>query len=269
MDLGTLEWRLIPEQRHAGQGQMALDEIAAETVAAGGPATVRVYRWDPSTVSLGYAQDPAVIDREYCEREGIDLTRRPTGGGAIYHDVDGDISYSVVAPAAALPGELTESYRLLCEPLFDALARVGVDADFAEAERPAVFEPACYLRALHPAHDVVGPDGRKLSGNAQYRQRETVVQHGSLTVWRAAERHLAVFADPEATPERFRQRVGAVTDYADVSRAAVVEALETALASWAGAEEGGWTDAELAAARERASGKFGAPAWVEDRTDPT
>jgi lipoate-protein ligase A len=179
--LADLSWRLVPPATNPGPLNMALDEVAAETAASEGLATVRVYSWEPSTLSLGYAQEPATIDWEFCADAGIDVTRRPTGGGAIYHDQHGDISYSIVVPDDAVPGDLLESYEQLCEPVFAAFERLEVDATFAEAARPAIHEPACYLRALDPAHDVVGPDGRKLAGNAQYRQRDAVVQHGSLT----------------------------------------------------------------------------------------
>jgi lipoate-protein ligase A len=269
MALSDLDWRLIPEESRPGGVQMALDEIAAETAATGGKATVRVYRWQPGTVSLGYSQELDVLDRDYCDRAGIDVTRRQTGGGTIYHDNWGDISYSIVAPAAELPGDLMESYRLLCAPLFTALEQLGIDARFVEAERDAVFEPACYLRGLHPAHDVVGPDSRKLSGNAQYRQRKAVVQHGSITFERANERHLNIFDDCDVTAEQFRERVGAITDYADCSRAEAVSVIEDALREWAGAEAGSWTDDEIESARERAREKFDAKEWVEGRSDPT
>ena len=102
MNLDDREWRLIREDTRSGPLNMALDEIAAETAAAGGPRTVRVYRWEPSTLSLGYQQEPATVDWEFCDREGISVTRRPTGGGGIYHDSHGDVSYSIVAPAAEL-----------------------------------------------------------------------------------------------------------------------------------------------------------------------
>ncbi|MFB6188399.1 MAG: biotin/lipoate A/B protein ligase family protein [Halapricum sp.] len=269
MALSDLAWRFVPEETRDGATQMALDEIAAETAAAGGPATVRVYRWQPGTISLGYAQDATVLDREYCDRNGLDVTRRQTGGGTIYHDAWGDISYSIALPAEAVPGDLMESYHLLCAPLFSAFERLGIDARYVEGERPAVFEPACYLRGLHPAHDVVGPDGRKLSGNAQYRQREAVVQHGSITFERATDAHLSVFDDCDVTPEEFRERVGAMTDYAECFRSEAVDAIEDALREWCGGDVGSWTDDELAAARERAREKFDSKTWVEERTDPT
>ncbi|MFC7194047.1 hypothetical protein ACFQL4_04250 [Halosimplex aquaticum] len=42
-----------------------------------------------------------------------------------------------------------------------------------------------------------------------------------------------------------------------------------ALRTWANAHEGTWSDAELAAARERADEKFAAERWNRDRDDPT
>jgi len=267
--LADREWRLIREEAWSGPMNMALDEIAAETAAAGGPRTLRVYRWEPSTLSLGYHQDPDTVDWGHCEREGIGVTRRPTGGGGIYHDDYGDISYTIVAPKAELPGDLVESYHRLCRPILDAFERMGVPARFAETERPAAHPPACYLRELHPAHDVVvpGADGeeRKVSGNAQHRRTDAVVQHGSLTYAVRPERHLAVFTDPAADAETFRERVTGIDDHADIDRSAAVDALEGALGDWADAETGAWTDDELARARERAAEKYASDEWTKRR----
>jgi lipoate-protein ligase A len=277
-DLADEEWRIIAEESHDGPLNMALDEIAAETAASGGPRTLRVYRWEPSTLSLGYNQDPVTVDWDFCEQEGITVTRRPTGGGAIYHDSWGDVSYSIVVPADEVPGDLMECYELLCEPVLSAFGRMGVDAGFADEERPAVYEPACYLRALHPAHDVVGPDGRKVSGNAQYRQRDAVVQHGSLTFSTNPERHCACFtgaagdADQRTNgpdPDAFDDRVGGIDEYADIDRTEVVDALSAALTEWADADEGAWTDEELARARDLAERKHETDAWTRDGEDPT
>jgi lipoate-protein ligase A len=286
--LADREWRLVPDEARPGPVQMALDEVAAETAAAGGPRTVRVYSWAPSCLSLGYGQEPDTVDWDACERRGVDVTRRQTGGGGIYHDARGDVSYSLAAPRAELPGDLVDAYHVLCEPLLRALSRLGVPAGYADRELPAIYEPACYLRGLHPAHDVVAfeddagdgdrgadvdgegdaSDGgrvRKLSGNAQYRRRDAVVQHGSLTYEARPGAHLAVFADPGVGPAAFSERVAGVAEFADVTRADVVDALEAAFAEWADATVGSWTDDELARARERASEKYEREEWVRRR----
>ncbi|MFC4358477.1 biotin/lipoate A/B protein ligase family protein [Halobium salinum] len=246
--------------------QMALDEVAAETAAAGGPRTLRVYRWEPSCLSMGYRQDPDTVDWRFCEREGIDVTRRQTGGGGIYHDAFGDVSYSIVAPKSELPGKLMDCYRLLLEPVLDAFDRLGVGADFVPEEREAVYHPACYLRALHPAHDLVA-GGRKVAGNAQYRTRGAVIQHGSLTYSVRAEPHLGVFSEPGVSPERFRERVTGIEEHTDASRADTVGSVEDALGDWADAEAGSWTDAELNRAEELAAEKYASEEWVRRTAD--
>jgi lipoate-protein ligase A len=262
--LADREWRLIREEARDGPMQMALDEIAAETAADGGPRTVRVYRWRPSTLSLGYGQDPDTVDWGYCAAEGVSVTRRQTGGGGIYHDVDGDVSYSIVAPKSELPGDLMDAYHLLCEPILDAFGRLGIDADYVPESVPEIWKPACYLRELHPAHDIVA-SGQKISGNAQYRRRESVVQHGSLTYAVRAADHLDVFAGHDVDPERFRERVVGVQELAGVSRSEMVATVEEALGEWASAEEGSWTDDELDRARERAEEKYESDEWVRRR----
>jgi lipoate-protein ligase A len=245
--------------------QMALDEVAAETVADGGPPTLRVYRWEPSTLSLGYGQEADTVDWAYCERHNLGVTRRQTGGGGIYHDAHGDISYSIAVPTRAVPGDLLESYELLCEPVLAALSRMGVDADFAAAERPAIYEPACYLRAVHPAHDVLA-GRKKISGNAQHRGREAVLQHGSLSYACRPDRHLGVFA-ADINPERFDERVTSVRAQSGIDRASAVDALETALREWAGAAVGSWTEGERERAERLAAETYASEQWVRERTD--
>ena len=269
------DWRLIREERRTGPMQMALDEVAAATASEEGLATVRTYRWEPSCLTLGYGQDPDTVDWAACERAGVDVTRRRTGGGGIVHDSYGDVAYSIAVPADDVPGKLLDAYHLLCEPILDAFARLGIDADYVEAAVPELYHPACYLRELHPAHDVVAA-GRKIAGNAQYRTRDAVVQHGSLSFSVDAGAHLDAFADPPVDPETFRERVVGMDELADIEREDAVAAVEASLAAWVEARvgsdgpgsvdrDGSWTDAELERARELVEEKYRDDDWVRSR----
>ncbi len=279
-----MDWRIISEELLEGPVAMALDEVAAETVAAGGPATVRLYRWLPSTVTLGYGNDADIIDWDFCAERNITVTRRPTGGGAIYHDTTGDIAYSIIAPADAFPSDVTACYREFLTPIIDAFHAVDVDVSFAASEQEPLWKPLCYLRGLDPAHDLVGPDGRKIAGNAQYRTRDAIIQHGSLTFDVTPDRHLGCFTEPPVTNEEFSERVcgavesveydatvetsiGAMGGY-DLQRSRLVAELQDALTAWADATSGEWTDTERERLSDIVTTKYRNDAWIHDGTDP-
>ncbi|MFC4245692.1 biotin/lipoate A/B protein ligase family protein [Natribaculum luteum] len=263
-DLADREWRVIRDEPRDGPMQMALEEVAGETALEEDVRTVRVYSWEPSTLSLGYRQEPETVDWDFCEREGIGVTRRQTGGGGIYHDSYADISYTIVAPAAEVPGDLMECYGLFCEPILAALERMGVDADFASEAQAAIYQPSCYLRDIHPAHDVVA-DGQKISGNAQYRQRDVVIQHGSISYDLEPQRHLGVFAGHDVSTETFTDRVTSIREQAGINREEAVETIVDALAKWCDADAGSWCEGELEDARALAARKYGTDAWRRRR----
>ena len=160
-------WRLIDMRIEDAPTQMAIDEaIAMARLKEGTPNTVRLYRWNPSAVSIGYFQS---IEKEVnltaCEKYGVDVIRRITGGGAVYHDYDGEITYSLVAPEAdpKMPADILESYKLICGAIVNGLARLGVDAEFK------------------PVNDI-DAGGKKISGNAQTRRHGVILQHGTVLV---------------------------------------------------------------------------------------
>ncbi|QLG49161.1 lipoate--protein ligase family protein [Natrinema halophilum] len=267
--LADRDWRLIRDVPRDGATQMAIEEVAAQTAIEDDLRTVRVYSWKPSTLSLGYRQDPETVDWEFCEREGIGVTRRQTGGGGIYHDRHADISYTIVAPADEVPGNLMDCYELFCEPILDAFARMGVDAGFASAERNAIYHPSCYLRDINPAHDIVAPvDGgakaKKISGNAQYRQRDVVIQHGSISYDLEARKHIGVF-DAALDDSTFTDRVTSIRDEVGIDRDEAVDSVACALQEWCDADESTWREAEIEAARDLADQKFATDGWVRDR----
>jgi lipoate-protein ligase A len=152
---------------------------------------------------------------------------------------------------------------------------MGVPATVAERGADPIHEPACYLREVHPAHDVV-VGKRKISGTAQHRTREAVVQHGSITYARATERHLGCFA-ADLDPADFEDRATSIREEArrdeagdgegrtGVSREAAVASLEAMLREWADGEAGTWTADELERAREIGAERFGTDAWTRRR----
>lgn len=207
-----MNWRLIRSDAFSSYRNMALDEAISEHVADGGRPVIRFYKWRPSAVSIGYFQRmKQEVDIDTCEEKGIDYVRRRTGGGAVYHDSAGELTYSVIAPEEMFTDDITKSYHTICGWLIDGLEQLGVNASFA------------------PVNDVV-VDGRKVSGNAQTRRNDVLLQHGTIlheldpeTMFSALKVDAEKVSDKMI--ERAEDRVCTVREAANVSREELEEAL--------------------------------------------
>ncbi len=176
-------WRFLNTGADGGAVNMAIDEAMLIGVNRGTtPPTVRVYAWDPPTVSLGYAQRVEdELDLEAVGNCGFGVVRRPTGGRAVLHA--GELTYSVVGPAGEDPlgRSIMEAYEAIARALAAGLGRLGVEVELAPVATEAMSRdgasPPCFASAGR-YEIVVG--GRKLIGSAQRRVGRGVLQHGSL-----------------------------------------------------------------------------------------
>ncbi|HJX23108.1 MAG TPA: biotin/lipoate A/B protein ligase family protein [Candidatus Bathyarchaeia archaeon] len=163
----TESWRLLSFAPHDAYTNMAIDEAISRFRSQDKvPNTLRFYRWKPSAVSIGYFQlMDKEVNLEACRELGIDVIRRITGGGAVYHDYMGEITYSIIAKgeSANIPSGIDESYGVICKGIIIGLKRLGIEAVFA------------------PINDLL-VNSKKISGNAQTRRWGIVLQHGTILV---------------------------------------------------------------------------------------
>ncbi len=84
---------------------------------------MRFYRWQPSAVSVGKNQNPeAEVYLDACKRLGVDVVRRMSGGGTVYHDYEGEVTYSLIAKTADLgTADITSVYAKIYEAIQAAL----------------------------------------------------------------------------------------------------------------------------------------------------
>jgi lipoyl(octanoyl) transferase len=177
-----VEWRLILDAPGPGAWNMAVDEALVESVDTGRSAPVlRLYRWRPPCLSLGFTQPFEAADAAFCAAHGVDVVRRPTGGRAVLHHRE--LTYAVLAPLGRVPftPDLQAAYQTICRALVAGLGTLGVPAELSgEPEgghiRPTELIP-CFIG---PAAGEVVSRGRKLVGSAMRRAGESILQHGSI-----------------------------------------------------------------------------------------
>lgn len=114
------------------------------------------WRTSPTLMVGKYQNVLEEINKPYADEHGIKLVRRMSGGGTIYTD-PGGWQFTFIQHENA--DEIHFSRYIT--PVIDALAEIGIKAEF------------------NGRNDLV-IDGRKFSGNAQYRLGGNIVHHGSL-----------------------------------------------------------------------------------------
>lgn len=196
-------WRVIVTPPAAGAENMALDHALVRRAAVTGEAVLRVYAWTHPTLSLGRHQAArGIYDLESIRRSGVDVVRRPSGGGAVLHHRE--VTYSISAPLALVDGSEPGRHRVRdvydgCNGLVvDALRSLGAPVVLADTGVAASWDTLSAAAgegrdrvsaALtgspcfdHPAPGEVVAGGRKLAGSAQWREGRAVLQHGSILI---------------------------------------------------------------------------------------
>lgn len=104
-----------------------------------------------------YQNTAAEINADFVREHNITVARRLSGGGAVYHDL-GNLNFTFImdgGEGAAL------DFASFCKPVAAALATMGVAVELSGRNDMTI-------------------DGKKFSGNSQYRKQGRVMHHGTI-----------------------------------------------------------------------------------------
>ncbi len=170
---------LLPDDNANGPVNMARDEALLDLVAADpSTAVLRTYGWSEPTLSLGYFQsiDEARSDPRWRD---VPIVRRPTGGGAIWHDRE--LTYALAIPRShPLSRQSGDLYRGVHDVIAALLRDLGAEVQRRGPVAPPLDgnRPFLCFRDRDADDLVIGPV--KILGSSQRRRAGAILQHGSL-----------------------------------------------------------------------------------------
>lgn len=117
------------------------------------------YLWiNKSCIVVGKNQNTRQeIDQDYCDKNDIQIVRRISGGGAVYHDLN-NLNYTIISSEDT---NKPFDFKSMSQPVIDALAEMGVKAEFTGRNDLQIGD-------------------QKFCGNAQYIRGKRVMHHGCL-----------------------------------------------------------------------------------------
>ena len=110
-----------------------------------------------NAVVIGKHQNPIEeINLNFVESNQVQVARRISGGGAVYHDL-GNLNYSIIVHS----DEMRWDIKKMADPIIKALEALGVNIH------------------LNKRNDLL-IDGKKISGSSQYIKGKRLLHHGTL-----------------------------------------------------------------------------------------
>lgn len=190
------------------------------------------------------------INQEGVDRYGITVSRRVTGGGAMFMEPGNCVTYSLVVPQALVDGlSFAQSYPFLDEWTMEALKKVGINAHYV------------------PLNDISSDEG-KIGGAAQKRfSNGWMVHHVTMSYDIDAEKMLEVIRiGKEKMKDKGTRsavkRVDPMRSQTQLPREEILRVFHDTFKEKYGASEGEITERDLQVARERCDVKFSTPEWT-------
>ncbi|MEM9411868.1 MAG: lipoate--protein ligase, partial [Planctomycetota bacterium] len=166
-----------------GAWNMSVDQALLNSVDETRLPTLRFYRWQPATLSLGYFQD-------YTHREThkpsihCDCVRRASGGGAILHDRE--LTYSLILPTENRWADRnTDIYQTVHQAITKVFRDLQIELKTCENSAREDFKNNRFLCFERRADGDLLLDEFKVVGSAQRRSKKSILQHGSILLYRS------------------------------------------------------------------------------------
>lgn len=161
---------------------------------SGNDLTLHFYDWESDSATYGYFVDPSMfLDSDKIRRHQLQLAKRPTGGGIIFHICD--FAFSVLIPAAH-PGfsvNTLDNYAFVNGMVAQAIQRFSsntLSTQLLQTEA-GPLDPSCrcFCMAKPTIYDLM-ISGRKVGGAAQRRVKQGLLHQGTLCLGMLPEEYL-------------------------------------------------------------------------------
>jgi len=175
---GKREFRFLYTGENDSFTNMAMDEAVMTGLQEKTSfPLLRLYKWNPPTITIGYFQKAEDIDFDRCRKDGIGVVRRLTGGRAVLHWEE--LTYSILFSGEDFtPFQKKQIFTFIAGCLVDSLSLLGIRSNIAEKSRGNLKSADCF--AAPAQFEVESAGQQKLIGSAQTIKEGVVLQHGAI-----------------------------------------------------------------------------------------
>lgn len=204
-----MAWTILETKAASAEENMQMDAKLLENLSGQERPILHLYEWEKPSVTFGYFVKPEqFLDLEQAHQRGLDLARRPTGGGVVFHLWD--LAFSVLVPAKSelFSTNTLDNYNLINRVVKEVVKEfIGVEEELALIPDDAPFQDrACthFCMARPTKYDVM-LEGKKIAGAAQRKTKDGFLHQGTIALLRPDQELLEAVLPSEAVREAMVQ----------------------------------------------------------------
>lgn len=187
-------WYVWDRKVNSVNENMKMDEFLFSKMSAG-RALLHFYEAFPGSISYGhFAQPQKLLNFAFLMQQGVQISRRPTGGGVVFHDWDLTFSLFIPVEHAWFSLDTLANYHTVNRWLIDAL-HVSFPAEggmrlLSENEREEKGVTSTFCMAFPTIYDIV-VQGKKVAGAAQrFHRKKGFLHQGTISLIRPPQGYL-------------------------------------------------------------------------------
>lgn len=194
------KWEILDTGRQSAEENMRLDGAILAEMDPGGPPLLHFYDWEGDAATYGhFIKIGDFLNLEEAKERGLNLARRPTGGGIVFHLWDFAFSVAVPSCSPYFSMNTLDNYHWVNRAVLKAVEalRASVGALALIGETPAFSDAASgrFCMAAPTIYDVV-VGGKKVAGAAQRQRKNGFLHQGTISLIYPSESYLNAILKP-------------------------------------------------------------------------
>jgi lipoate-protein ligase A len=177
-------WEILDTGIANAETNMQTDVVLLERLVSNSRPILHFYEWERKSATFGYFLKPEeFLCLENLEKLDLDLARRPTGGGIVFHIWD--MAFSVLVPSGAsfFSENTLENYAFVNRVVLSSVKEFLQVSWTLIPEDAAAFDLSCerFCMARPTKYDVIY-QGRKVAGAAQRKRKQGYLHQGTIAL---------------------------------------------------------------------------------------
>jgi lipoate-protein ligase A len=145
--------------------------------------TLHFYEWQNDAATYGCFTNPQnFLNLDNVKKQQLDLAKRPTGGGIVFHITD--LAFSVLLPSSHKKFSINtlENYAFVNEAVIESIQNLKLTPTLLK-EEIIPLDTACnyFCMAKPTIYDVI-IEGKKIAGASQRRTKKGFLHQGTISI---------------------------------------------------------------------------------------